>query len=108
MTIRSAALALPLLMVAACNVERDPGNDTTTLSIDENQVEQTADQAGNLVEGAAGEVQEAARNAAPAVEGAARDVGDAASQAGQSIENGADRAAGEVREETRDNPPPKQ
>ena len=100
-----AATALPLLALAACKVERDAGNDTTTLSVDEQKIEQTVDQAGNLAEGAAGEVQEAARNAAPALEEAARDVGNAAEQAGESIENGAERAAGEVREETRDNPP---
>jgi hypothetical protein len=105
MTLRTSALFLPLLALAACNVERDPGNDTTTLSVDEQQVERTADQAGNLVEGAADEVQEAARNAGPVLEDAARDVGNAADRAGDSVENGANRAAGEVREETRDNPP---
>jgi vacuolar-type H+-ATPase subunit H len=105
MTFKTSLLALPLLALAACNAERDPANDTTTLSVDERQVDQTLDQAGNLVEGAADEVQEAARNAAPVLEDAARDVGNAAERAGQSVENGAERAAGEVREETRDNPP---
>lgn len=99
------ALAFPLLALAACNVERDAGNDTTTLSVDEQKIEATADQAGNLAEGAVDEVQEAARNAAPALKEAGRDIGNAADRAGDSIENGADRAAGEVREETRDNPP---
>jgi hypothetical protein len=100
-------LALPFLVLglAACNVERDAANDSTTLSVDEQKVEGAADQAGNLVEGAADEVQEAARNAGPVLEDAARDVGNAAERAGESVENGADRAAGEVREETRDNPP---
>ena len=98
-------LALPLVALSACNVERDAGNDTTTLSIDGNQVEGAVDQAGNALQGAAGEVQEAATNAGPVLENAASDVGNAAAGAGRSIENGADRAAGEIREETRDNPP---
>lgn len=105
MTARLLILGLPLLALAGCNVERDPGNDTTTLSIDENQVDQGLDQAGNALQGAAAEVGNAAENAGPVLEGAARDVGDAAERAGQGIENGADRAASEVREETRDNPP---
>jgi predicted small secreted protein len=105
MTPRIAALSLSLFLLAACNVDRDAGNDTTTLSVNENQVEETVGDAGNLVEGAADEVQEAARNAAPVVEDAARDVGNAAERAGERIDNGADRAAAEVRDETRDNPP---
>ena len=100
------ALALPLLALSACNVERDAANDTTTLSVDEQQVDSAVDQAGNALEGAAGEVKDAAQKAGPVLEGAARDVGQAAEQAGESVENGAERAAGEVREETRDNPPP--
>jgi vacuolar-type H+-ATPase subunit H len=102
----SLALAfLPLLGLAACNVERDPANDSTTLSIDENEVQDTVGDAGNLVEGAAGEVKEAAGEAAPVIENAARDAGQAVEKAGDRLEQGADRAAGEVREETRDNPP---
>lgn len=106
MTPRIAALCFPLLALAACNVEQDGANDTTTLSIDKDRVEQTVGDAGNAVEGAAGEVQEAARNAAPALEEAGRDIGNAAERAGQGLENGADRVGAEVREETRDNPPP--
>lgn len=99
-------LGAPLLALAACNVERDPGNDTTTLSVDENQVDQTLDETGNALQDAAGELGEAADKAGPVLRDAAGDVGNAAERAGQSIENGADRAASEVREETRDNPPP--
>ena len=98
-------LAVPLVALSGCNVERDAGNDTTTFSIDENQVEGAVGEAGNALQGAAGEVREAATNAAPALENAASDIGNAAAGAGRSIENGADRAAGEIRAETRDNPP---
>ena len=105
MTRATFLLALPLLALGACNVERDAANDTTTLSIDGNKVEDLADDAGNVAERAAGEIGNAAEQAGPVLENAAEDVGNAASRAGQSIENGADRAAGEIREETRDNPP---
>ena len=105
MNAKLLTFAVPLLTLSACNVERDAQNDTTTLSIDENKVDQGLDQAGNALEGAAGEVKNAAQDAGPVLENAASDIGDAASRAGQKIENGADRTAGEIREETRDNPP---
>ena len=76
--IRHAALIVLPLTLAACNVERDAGNDTTAISINDQKVEGAVDQAGNLLEGAAGEVKEAADKAAPAIEDAARDVGNAA------------------------------
>lgn len=98
-------LALPLAL-AACNVERDSANDTTAISLNDQQVEGTVEDAGNFLEGAAGEVREAADKAAPAVEEAARDVGAAADRAGDKIEAGAEGAARGVREEARDNPPP--
>lgn len=104
--IRHATLIVLPLSLAACNVERDAGNDTTAISINDQKVEGAVDQAGNLLEGAAGEVKEAADKAAPAIEGAARDVGNAANRAGDKIEAGAEGAARGVREEARDNPPP--
>lgn len=102
---------LPLLLVAplalaACNVERDAANDTTAISVNDQKVEGTVDQAGNLLEGAASEVQQAANEAAPAIKDAARDVGAAAERAGDKVEAGAEGAARGIREETRDNPPP--
>ena len=102
---------LPLLIVlplalAACNVERDAANDTTAISINEQKVGTTLDQAGDIAENAAAEVQDAARDAAPAIKDAARDVGNAADRAGDKIEAGAEGAARGVREESRDNPPP--
>jgi hypothetical protein len=98
-------LVLPLAL-AACNVERDAANDTTAISVNDQKVESTVDDAGNLLEGAAGEVREAADEAAPAIKDAARDVGAAADRAGDKIEAGAEGAARGVREEARDNPPP--
>ena len=98
-------LGLPLIALSACNVSKDAENGTTTISVDKDRVDAAADEAGNALEGAAGEVRNAADRAGPVLENAAEDVGAAASRAGDRIENGADRAAGEIREETRDNPP---
>ncbi|UUR08532.1 hypothetical protein [Sphingomonas glaciei] len=104
--IRHAALLVLPLSLAACNVERDAGNDTTAISINDQKVEGTVDQAGNLLESAAGEVKQAADEAAPAIKDAASDVGNAANRAGDKIEAGAEGAARGVREESRDNPAP--
>lgn len=98
-------LALPLSL-AACNVERDPGNDTTSISVNDQKVEGAVDDVGNALEDAAGEVKQAADKAAPAIKDAASDVGNAAERTGDKIEAGAEGAARGVREETRDNPPP--
>jgi hypothetical protein len=99
------ALALPLSL-AACNVERDAGNDTTSISVNDQKVEGAVDDVGNAFKDAAGEVKQAADKAAPAVKDAADDVGNAANRAGDKIEAGAEGAARGVREESRDNPPP--
>jgi hypothetical protein len=97
-------LALPLGL-AACNVERDSANDTTAISVNEQRIEGTVDQAGDVLANAGDELKQAADEAAPAIKDAARDVGSAADRAGDKIEAGAEGAAQGVREETRDNPP---
>ncbi|GLR48453.1 hypothetical protein [Sphingomonas astaxanthinifaciens] len=99
-------IALPLGL-AACNVERDPGNDTTSVSVNEAKVDKALDDAGNGLQAAASDVRNAAEKAGPVLANAADDVGDAAKNAGDKIENGADKAAADVRQETRDNPPKK-
>ena len=40
-------LAAPLLLLGACNVERDAGNDTTTLSFNEAVAANAAEDVGN-------------------------------------------------------------
>ena len=49
-------LAIPLLLVGACNVERDQANDTTAITINEDQVENTTADVGNTVGNIAAEV----------------------------------------------------
>lgn len=94
-------LALPLAL-AACNVERDPANDTTAISVNEAKVDRTLDAAGNAVRDVAGEVKDAAREAKPGLEKAADDAGATLKDAGQTVKDGADRAAADVRQETRE------
>ncbi|WP_129790580.1 hypothetical protein [Sphingosinicella sp. CPCC 101087] len=71
---------LPLLMVAACDVESDPQNDQVSLGYDEQQIENTAESVGTAAGEAASEVGNAA-------EAAASQLGNAASEAGQAIED---------------------
>ena len=44
-------LAIPLLAVSACGVDHDTGNDQVTLQYNEQEIQQTAEDAGNTAEG---------------------------------------------------------
>jgi len=55
-------LALPVLLVGACNVERDKANDTTAITINEAEVQNTAADVGNKVENIASDVGNEAQN----------------------------------------------
>ena len=82
---------VPMLMLGACNVSRDDANDTTTLTVDEQRVENTAEDVGNLAERAADEAGEALQNAGPAIENTAETIGERAERVGQRAENAVDR-----------------
>ncbi len=57
-----SAILLPILFLAACSVNQDANNDTTTLQFDENAAQQglgtAADTAGNIAGHIANDVQE--------------------------------------------------
>ena len=55
-------LAIPLLLAGGCNVERDKANDTTAITINEAEVQNTAETVGNQVENIAGDVGNQAEN----------------------------------------------
>ena len=55
-------LAIPLLLAGACNVERDKANDTTAITINEAEVENTAADVGNQVGNIAEDVGNEAAN----------------------------------------------
>jgi hypothetical protein len=109
-----AALALPLLVLGACSAERDAANDTTTLSVDGNAVEDAGntvdtavDEAGNVLDSAVDDVKNAAESGAPVINNVAREGAEVARDVGQAVENGADKAKDEIVQETSDNPPAK-
>ena len=75
MTFPTKALcALPLLFAAGCNVTKDPGNDSTTIAIDQNKIENGADallnEAAEATEVAANKLE----NAGPALENTAATI----------------------------------
>ena len=49
--------ALPLLMVAACSVERDAQNDQVTVGFNEQRLENAASDVGNAAAGAAAAIE---------------------------------------------------
>ena len=55
-------LAIPLLLAGACNVERDKANDTTAITINEAEVQNTAADVGNQVGNIAADVGNEAQN----------------------------------------------
>jgi hypothetical protein len=72
--------------LSACNA-RDEGNGSTVISVDQEAVENGVDQAGNALEGVAGEVEQAAERAGPVLENAAEKTGAAAERAGERVES---------------------
>jgi hypothetical protein len=50
-------LALPLLLVVACNVERDDANDSTTIEFNEQRLENAVSDVGNAAESAGDAIQ---------------------------------------------------
>ena len=67
-------LAAPLLLVGACNVERDQGNDTTTLSFNEAVAENTLEDAGQAAENIGGIIANETEQAADKVQNEVGDV----------------------------------
>jgi len=49
-------IAAPLLVLGACNVERDEGNGTTTVSFNEEAAKETAEDVGNAAETIGGQI----------------------------------------------------
>lgn len=60
--------ALPFLMLAACDVEKDPQNDQTTIEFNEQRIESTAENLGNAAEEVASDVANAAETAGQKIE----------------------------------------
>lgn len=67
-------IALPLLALAACNVENDPQNDQVTLQYNEEQAANVAEDVGNTAEGIGGAIANEAEEAAAKIQNTDVDV----------------------------------
>jgi hypothetical protein len=67
-------IAAPLLLLGACNVDRDAGNDTTTVSFNEDVAENTLADVGNAAENIGGAIANEAHETADKVENKVGDV----------------------------------
>lgn len=67
-------MAAPLLLLAACNVDRDAGNDTTTVSFNEEVAANTLEDVGNTAENIGGAIANEAEQTAAKVENKVGDV----------------------------------
>jgi hypothetical protein len=81
-----AALGAPLMLLGACNMT-DNNNGSSTISIDENKIEQGADlvanEAGNLGDKAANAIE----NAGPELEKSASDIKERAGRVADKVDN---------------------
>ncbi|HEX6411238.1 MAG TPA: hypothetical protein VFZ88_11705 [Sphingomicrobium sp.] len=67
-------MAVPLLLLGACNVDRDAGNDTTTVSFNEEVAANTLEDVGNTAENIGGAIANEAEQTAAKVENKVGDV----------------------------------
>ena len=67
-------IAAPLVLLCACNVDRDAGNDTTTLSFNEAVAQNTLEDVGNTAENIGGAIANEAESTASKVENKVGDV----------------------------------
>ena len=67
-------LAAPLLLLGACNVQRDAGNDTTTVSFNEDVAANAAEDVGNAAEDLGASISNEAKSTADKIENKVGDV----------------------------------
>ncbi len=82
----TAALIAPLLALAACNVT-DENNGATTISIDENRIEQGTDLIANQAAEVGDQAANAIENAGPAIEQSAEDIRERAGRVANKVDN---------------------
>ena len=92
-----AICAAPLLLAAACNVTKDSANDSTTLSVDQNKIENAGDallnEAAAMTEVAANKIENAGpelQNSAATIKERAGRVADKAEALGNRVETRVD------------------
>ena len=67
-------LALPLLMVAACDVQKDATNDQTTYELNQQKIEDAAESVGNTAKDVASDIGNAAEDAGEKVKNRVNDI----------------------------------
>ena len=67
-------IAVPLLILGACNVDRDAGNGTTTVSFDESAAANTAEDVGAAAENIGGAIANDVEKTADKVQNKVGDV----------------------------------
>ena len=67
-------MAAPLLLLGACNVDRDAGNDTTTVSFNEEVAANTLEDVGDTAQNIGGAIANEAEQTAAKVENKVGDV----------------------------------
>jgi hypothetical protein len=67
-------IAAPLLLLGACNVDRDSGNETTTLSFNEAVAQNTLEDAGDTAKNIGGAIANDVEQTAAKVENKVNDV----------------------------------
>ena len=67
-------LAAPLLLLGACNVQRDAANDTTTVSFNEDVAANAAEDVGNAAEDLGASISNEAKSTADKIENKVGDV----------------------------------
>ena len=67
-------LAIPLLALSACGVDHDTANDQVTVQYNEQEIQQTAEDAGNTAEGIGSAIANEAEEAAAKIQNTDVDV----------------------------------
>ena len=80
------ALAIPLLLTDACNVTENE-NGSSTISLDENRIEQGAELVANEASEAREKAANALENAGPIIENSASDIEERAGRVADKVEN---------------------
>lgn len=67
-------LAIPLLALSACDVDRDAANDTTTIELNEAEAQNIAEDVGNTAQDIGGAIANEAEDAAAKIQNTDVDV----------------------------------
>jgi hypothetical protein len=81
-----AALAAPLVLLAACNMT-DNQNGSTTISLDENKIEQGTDMLANQAERVGDKAANVVENAGPEIEQSASEIKERAGRVADRVDN---------------------